>query len=587
MADTSSTPAAALIENPPADDKIPGSLESPAAVEPVDDAPVVVMEPPGTAKEAPTAEDPQTTELEAVQGTPTRNEKLLDAMHQLVEHSDKQSDRMNTALERLNIVVESLKPQTQSSDKKTAFWTAYKTLADEFDKEFQRKYGDDLDTSLIFAGLFSAVSSAFIIQIQPELQLDPNAATQTLLLALVQNITGTTPAGPQITEGTGPAPIIVVAQSLLYFSLMSTLLAALLAVLGKQWLLHYDSVGERGTLEERGLERQRKFTGLKNWKFDLVMQIFPLLLQLGLLLFASALSIYLWTINHVIAGLVLGLTSLGVVLYTLMVISAVASPDSPFQTSLTFLLNSLIKRISDLTLMKKWGHKTWKLIHTAGSQLSYLFSPMWLACSALMKTLPPLLPQFNTENPSDQLSSSSGPVPIFGDLPKPSEAVAAVIWALETTTDPRLVEPAAGMVPELQWPLTLDVKPSVERLSDILRGCFNGSSVQDGMSDRATNCIQALCIFQILFEPDMDIEGLFPFPPFAFETSDADLTSAVRAVAMCQRYIISNIPHVTQWALRFGLGTFGDYNLSAVLKGFQPMKPHSPITPSLQTSCFI
>ncbi|KAJ6449091.1 hypothetical protein DFH09DRAFT_1016733, partial [Mycena vulgaris] len=142
---------------------------------------------------------------------------------------------MNTALERLNIVVESLKPQTQSSDKKTAFWTAYKTLADEFDKEFQRKYGDNLDTSLIFAGLFSAVSSAFIIQIQPELQPDPNATTQALLLALVQNITATTPTGIQIAEGTGPATMIVVAQSLLYFSLMSTLLAALLAVLGKQW----------------------------------------------------------------------------------------------------------------------------------------------------------------------------------------------------------------------------------------------------------------------------------------------------------------------------------------------------------------
>ncbi|KAJ7474753.1 hypothetical protein FB451DRAFT_954604, partial [Mycena latifolia] len=51
-------------------------------------------------------------------------------------------------------------------DNKTAFWSAYKTLADEHDKEFQQKYSTDLDTSLIFAGLFSAVSSAFIIQIQ-------------------------------------------------------------------------------------------------------------------------------------------------------------------------------------------------------------------------------------------------------------------------------------------------------------------------------------------------------------------------------------------------------------------------------------
>jgi hypothetical protein len=55
---------------------------------------------------------------------------------------------------RLNTAVELLKPQAQSSDKKTAFWTAYKTLADEFDREFQRKYANDLDTSLIFVRVY-------------------------------------------------------------------------------------------------------------------------------------------------------------------------------------------------------------------------------------------------------------------------------------------------------------------------------------------------------------------------------------------------------------------------------------------------
>ncbi|KAJ6574451.1 hypothetical protein B0H19DRAFT_875143, partial [Mycena capillaripes] len=54
-------------------------------------------------------------------------------------------------------------------DKKMAFWNSYMRVADEHDKEFQQKYSTDLDTGLIFAGLFSAVGSAFIIQIQPEL----------------------------------------------------------------------------------------------------------------------------------------------------------------------------------------------------------------------------------------------------------------------------------------------------------------------------------------------------------------------------------------------------------------------------------
>ncbi|KAJ7832580.1 hypothetical protein B0H13DRAFT_1914938 [Mycena leptocephala] len=65
-------------------------------------------------------------------------------------------------------------------------------------------------------------------------------------------------------------------------------------------------------MEERGLERQRKFDGLRRWKPDVVMQMFPLLLQLlSLLLFAAELAIYLWAIHRAIAGIVLGLTTLG------------------------------------------------------------------------------------------------------------------------------------------------------------------------------------------------------------------------------------------------------------------------------------
>ncbi|KAJ6589414.1 hypothetical protein B0H19DRAFT_922767, partial [Mycena capillaripes] len=121
-------------------------------------------------------------------------------------------------------------------------------LADEHDREFQQKYSTDLDTTLIFAGLFSAVSSAFIIQIQTQF----------------------TPDDVQV-----PLIILVAVQSLLYISLFTTLLAAFLAVLGKQWIMHYQAAGSRGTIEQRGLERQRKLDGLRRWKFDAVLQMFP------------------------------------------------------------------------------------------------------------------------------------------------------------------------------------------------------------------------------------------------------------------------------------------------------------------------
>ncbi|KAJ7670685.1 hypothetical protein DFH06DRAFT_1037705, partial [Mycena polygramma] len=245
--------------------------------------------------------------LEALKPTPPTvfddggvnpNDRLTHTLErcfsELMQKQEDQSDKFQEALEALTPKLEALKPKPPVTDKKTAFWNAYKTLADEHDREFQQKYSTDLDTALIFAGLFSAVDSAFIIQIQPDIQ--PH----------------------------GTALVILVAQNLLYVSLFSTLLAALLAVLGKQWLMYYMAAGERGTIEARGLERQRKFEGLRKWKFDAVMQMFPLLLQVGLFLFSAALSIYLWKIHLSLALVVLSFTSIGAITYTILLMSAVA-----------------------------------------------------------------------------------------------------------------------------------------------------------------------------------------------------------------------------------------------------------------------
>ncbi|KAJ7447485.1 hypothetical protein FB451DRAFT_973580, partial [Mycena latifolia] len=121
-------------------------------------------------------------------------------------------------------------------DNRTSFWGLYKTLADEYDKEFLQKYMADLDTSLIFAGLFSAVASAFIILIQPELQPDPNDMNA-LMRILAHTVNSTVFSGTDILLPTSfhPPHLVVVAQSLLFVSLCLTLLAAFLAVLGKQW----------------------------------------------------------------------------------------------------------------------------------------------------------------------------------------------------------------------------------------------------------------------------------------------------------------------------------------------------------------
>jgi hypothetical protein len=308
-------------------------------------------------------------------------------------------------------------------------------------------------------------------------------------------MTGVAAPALPMSQPTGPATIVVIAQGILYVSLLSTLLAALLAVLGKQWLLHYDSVGERGTIEERGLERQRKFDGMRRWKFDLVMQIFPLLLQFSLFLFAVALSTYLWTIHHGIAALVLVPTGLGFAFYTLMIISAVWSPDSPFQTSLTFLLKIILKRIPLSKSLGRFGAWSRNWVHTFWTHVLSFWSQTRLACSGALEAIAPLLLVFNDTKSRDLVPMQ--PTPIFDPPPPPSKEVPAVIWALETSTDPHLVEISAAMVPELSWgPVNFDIQPSQKRLIDIFESCFNGRTVRRSMVHRANACIRAFRVFE-------------------------------------------------------------------------------------------
>ncbi|KAJ7210852.1 hypothetical protein GGX14DRAFT_625057 [Mycena pura] len=358
---------------------------------------------------------------------------------------------------RIQKAVEALKPPVTVTDKKSAFWTSYMKLADEHDKEFKEKYSTDLDTSLIFAGLFSAIASAFIILIQPQLALDP--------------------------------PIkIVVAQSILYISLFTTLLAALLAVLGKQWLMYYQAAGSRGTTEQRGLERQRKLDGLNKWKFDAVLQMFPLLLQLGLLLFSTALSVYLWAISVPIAIIVLSFTVLGFVAYLFLLGSAIFSPDSPFQNPLAPLLKHTISLalhiLQPLSMVRDWCSKL-----TQNIQQSML---------RFGKSHVQLLPSFTAHS-----SLESPNTPLQEDFPETdfvelSAEVPAVLWVLETSTDPMMISTAAEMAIDLQWPLNLDLTLSMNRLDETFIHWLNSEQkIQEGIVHPATYCGMAYCSLRL------------------------------------------------------------------------------------------
>ena len=194
------------------------------------------------------------------------------------------------------------------------------------------------------AGLFSAVTSAFIIDVQSQLQPDPGEETAALLRVLIYKIDNTTFGNdtPALPQWTGPPHAIVQVQAILYASLAASLLSAFLAVLGKQWLSQYASTDMRGTAIERSQNRQRKLDGIVAWYFDHVMEALPLMVQVALLLLGCALSRYLWEINTLVASVALGVTSLTVIFYAVIVVAGTASKSCPYQTPGSHILRHIL-----------------------------------------------------------------------------------------------------------------------------------------------------------------------------------------------------------------------------------------------------
>ena len=184
------------------------------------------------------------------------------------------------------------------------------------------------------AGLFSAVASAFILDVQPQLQPDTGDETVALLRVLIYKIDNTTFGNdpPALPQWSGPPQAIVQVQAILYASLAASLLAAFLAVLGKQWLNRYALTDVRGTVTERSQNRQRKLDGIVAWYFDPVMESLPLMLQTALLLLGCALCRYLWEINITVASVVLAFTSFGVIAYSFILVVGSFYENCPYQT---------------------------------------------------------------------------------------------------------------------------------------------------------------------------------------------------------------------------------------------------------------
>ena len=132
-----------------------------------------------------------------------------------------------------------------------------------------------------------------MVYLQAILQVLQN---QTAILQTLQNQTlqKSDLTGKQVSSHpwVGPSPAQATVLALLYASLSISLLAAFLAMLGKQWLHQYTRP-EGDSAAEKCQDRQKKLDGMELWRFRITVETLSVLLQLSLLLPVIGFSRYL------------------------------------------------------------------------------------------------------------------------------------------------------------------------------------------------------------------------------------------------------------------------------------------------------
>ncbi|OAX40408.1 hypothetical protein K503DRAFT_620216 [Rhizopogon vinicolor AM-OR11-026] len=250
----------------------------------------------------------------------------------------------NTLEQILEVLRESTIAEERGKDVQSKFWATYKKVSNEHDDDFLERANDDMGIILTFAGLFSAVNSTFIVGMQP----NPGDTTNALMVQLIQVIAN----GPDtvnnisnLSSSTDYTSSRAWMQTLAYTSLAFSVLAAFGAVMGKQWLHSYKAARGRGSLEQRGLQGQRKLDGLDHWHLQAVLGTFLVLLQISLFLFGLSLSANVWMQKPTISSVIICTTAFGVLFYGITVFISLLRPDSPFKSPGSHLLQAICDQI--------------------------------------------------------------------------------------------------------------------------------------------------------------------------------------------------------------------------------------------------
>ncbi|PSR81771.1 hypothetical protein PHLCEN_2v6280 [Hermanssonia centrifuga] len=206
----------------------------------------------------------------------------------------------------------------------------------------QDKIGDckeDMDALFVFAGLFAAVLTPFLIETYKTLSEDPNDTSVSILRQISSQTRSYTMHAGFLNSTADPEnipaftlPLLALPINIIWFaSLALAVVTASFAILAKQWLREYMSV-ESTSAQAHLRIRQFRVTALDDWMIFDIAAVLPLLLQLSLGLFFLGLCFFSWTVHPAIGYTIIPIVFGWGILFAFAIIAPALSARCPYKT---------------------------------------------------------------------------------------------------------------------------------------------------------------------------------------------------------------------------------------------------------------
>ncbi|KAJ7657761.1 hypothetical protein DFH06DRAFT_1408772 [Mycena polygramma] len=361
-------------------------------------------------------------------------------------------------------------------------WAVYVSEAEKYDRSLVETWKSDMEGLLIFAALFSAILTAFIVESYKSLNPDPSDLTVQLLEQISQQlaaaVNGTTfniAPSPSFT----PTVSSLVCNALWFISLGFSLACALIATLIQQWardFLH------KADMRSAPIIRARIFSylyyGLKHFQMHTVVEVIPLLLHASLLLFFGGLVAFLIPVNIAMSAIAAAILAIVTAAYSTLTLLPLRYLDCPYQTPMSGTF--------------------WRILQS--------FKKIW-----------------RQRRNSTMVEAMSRAAMEYSD----ERDYNALVWTIKSLSDDVELEPFVEAIPDLLWGPTerrtsydhhiqcLLRNPDVrllDRIGDLLMSCDAGILAPDVTQRRQIACFKALwalasCAIQ--WSMPLDFSSLF------------------------------------------------------------------------------